>query len=169
MASLTRPSCPVSFPGPGEKQAHLSFPSSSLFNAVFLETANRMPGAVRTRSSTGTMSYVVVQSLSRVRLFAIPWTAARQASLSFTISQSLLRLMSIKSVMPSNHLILCCPLLLLPSISPSIRVFSSESTLRNRWPKYWNLYHVVYTPPKQDISPQKTTTPCCEHTLTSSY
>ena len=81
---------------------------------------------------------VAVQSLSRVWLFAIPWTAAHQASLSFTISQSLLRLMSIESVMPSNHLILCCPLLLLPSIFPSIRVFSSESALHIRWPKYWS-------------------------------
>ena len=70
-----------------------------------------------------------VQSLSRVRLFATPWTAARQASLSITNSQSLLKLMSIESVMPSNHLILCCPLLLLPSIFPSIRVFSNESAL----------------------------------------
>ena len=65
-------------------------------------------------------------------------TAARQASLSFTISQSPLKLMSIESVMPSNHLVLCCPLLLLPSIFPSIRVFSKESTLRTRWPKYWS-------------------------------
>ena len=81
---------------------------------------------------------VAVQSLSHVWLFAIPWTAAHQASLSFTISQSLLRLMSIESVMPSNHLILCCPLLLLPSIFPSIRVFSSESALHIRWPKYWS-------------------------------
>ena len=81
---------------------------------------------------------VVVHLLSRVRLFATPWTAARQASLSFTISQSLLRLMSIESVMPSNHLILCCPLLLLPSIFPSIRFFSNESVLRIRWPKYWS-------------------------------
>ena len=70
-----------------------------------------------------------VQSLSHVRLFATPWTAACQASLSITNSQSLLKLMSIESVMPSNHLILCCPLLLLPSIFPSIRVFSSESVL----------------------------------------
>ena len=70
--------------------------------------------------------FVVVQSLSRVRLFETAWTAARQASLSFTVSQSLLKLMSIESVMPSNHLILCCPRLLLPSIFPSIRVFSSE-------------------------------------------
>ena len=79
-----------------------------------------------------------VQSLSRVRLFATPWTAARQASLSITNSWSLLRLMSIESVMPSNHLILCHPLLLPPSIFPSIRVFSSESALPIRWPKYWS-------------------------------
>ena len=75
---------------------------------------------------------------SCVRLFAIPWTAARQASLSITNSRSLLKLMSIKSVMPSNHLILRCPLLLLPSIFPSIRVFLNESALRIRWPKYWS-------------------------------
>ena len=77
------------------------------------------------------------QSLSRVRLFATPWTAARQASLSINF-QSLLKLMSIEWVMPSNHLILCCPLLLLPSIFPSIRVFSNESVLYIRWPKYWS-------------------------------
>ena len=79
-----------------------------------------------------------VQLLSHVRLFVMPWTAARQASLSFTISQSLLKLMSIESVIPSNHLILYHPLLLLPSILPSIRVFSSESILHIRWPKYWS-------------------------------
>ena len=79
-----------------------------------------------------------VQSLSHVRLFATPWTAAHQASLSITNSQSLLKLMSNESVMPSNHLILCCPLLLLPSIFPSIRVFSNESVLHIRWPKYWS-------------------------------
>ena len=78
------------------------------------------------------------QSLSRVWLFATPWTAARQASLSITNSWILLKLMSIESVMPSNHLILCHPLLLLPSIFPSIRVFSNESVLRVRWPKYWS-------------------------------
>ena len=78
------------------------------------------------------------QSLSHVRLFVTPWTAARQASLSTTNSQSLLKLMSIKSVMPSNHLILCRPLLLQPLILPSIGVFSSESVLRIRWPKYWS-------------------------------
>ena len=78
-----------------------------------------------------------VQSLSPVWLFATPWTAARQASLSITNSRSLLKLMSIESVMPSNHLILCRLLLLPPSIFPSIRVFSSESVLHIRWPKYW--------------------------------
>ena len=80
-----------------------------------------------------------VQSLSCVRLFATPWTTAYQASLSVTISQSSLRLTSIESVMPSSHLILSRPLLLLPPIPPSIRVFSNESTLRMRWPKYWSL------------------------------
>ena len=79
-----------------------------------------------------------VQPLSRVRLFATPWVAAHQASLSITNSRSSLRLMSIESVMPSSHLILCHPLLLLPPIAPSIRVFSNESTLRMRWPKYWS-------------------------------
>ena len=78
------------------------------------------------------------QSLSRVWLFATPWTAACQASLSATSSQSLLKLMSIESVMPSNHLTLCHPLLLLPSIIPSIRVFSNESVLHIRWSKYWS-------------------------------
>ena len=84
------------------------------------------------------LGFSSVQSLSRVRLFVTPWTAARQASLSFTNSWSLLKLTSIKSVMPSNHLILCRPLLFLPSIFPSIRVFSNESVLRIKWPKYWS-------------------------------
>ena len=79
-----------------------------------------------------------VQLLSHVQLFATPWTAARQASLSITNSRSLLKLMSIEWVMPSNHLTLCCPLLLRPSLFPSIKVFSNESTLRIRWPKYWS-------------------------------
>ena len=72
------------------------------------------------------------------QLFATPWTAVRQASLSFTISQSLLKLMSIESMMPSNHLILCCSILLLPSVFPSTRVFSKESVLCIKWPKYWS-------------------------------
>ena len=79
-----------------------------------------------------------VQPLSRVWLFATPCPAAHEASLSITNAHSLLRLMAIESVMPSNHLILCCPLLLLPSIFPSIRVFSNESALHSRWPKYWS-------------------------------
>ena len=82
--------------------------------------------------------FTSVQSLSLVWLFATQWTAAHQASLSVTNSRSLLKLMFIELVMPSNHLILCCPLLLPPSIFPSIRVFSSESVLCIRWPKYWS-------------------------------
>ena len=79
-----------------------------------------------------------VQSLSRFQLFATPWTVARQASLSVTSSRSSPKPVSTKSVMPSNHFIFCCPLLLLPSIFPSIRVFSNELALRIRWPKYWS-------------------------------
>ena len=96
-----------------------------------------------------------VQSLSRVRLFATPWIAARQASLSNTNSRSSLRLMSIESVMPSSHLILCRPLLLLPPIPPSIRVLSNESTLHMRWPKYWSFSFSIspYSPgdPRTDL------------------
>ena len=84
------------------------------------------------------LQFNLIQSLSRVRLFVTPWIAACQASLSITISRSSLRLASIESVMPSSHLILGCPLLLLPPIPPSIKVFSNESTLRMRWPKYWS-------------------------------
>ena len=84
------------------------------------------------------LQFISVQSLSHVQLFVTPWTAACQASLSITNSRSLLKPMSLESVMPSSHLILCCPLLLLPSIFPSIRVFSSESVLRIRWPRYWS-------------------------------
>ena len=83
------------------------------------------------------LQFSSVQSLRLVQLFATPWTAARQASLSITNSRSSLKLMSIESVMPSSHLILCCPLLL-PPIPPSIRVFSNESTFHMRWPKYWS-------------------------------
>ena len=95
-----------------------------------------------------------ILSLSHVRLFVTPWTAARQASLSITNSQNLLQLMSIEPVMPSNHLILCRPLLLLPSIFPSIRVFSSESVLHIRWPKYWSFSFSISLPMNtQDWSP----------------
>ena len=84
-----------------------------------------------------------VQSLSHVRLFVTPWTAAHQASLSITNSWSLPKLMSIESVIPSNHLILCCPHLLLPVSFPSISIFSNESVLRIRWPKYWSFSFIV--------------------------
>ena len=84
------------------------------------------------------MVFVVVQRLSHVRLFVTPWTVALQAPLSFTVSQSLLKLMPIESVRLSNHLFLCRPLLLLPSIFPSIRVFSTELALCIKWPKYWS-------------------------------
>ena len=95
-------------------------------------------GIVDQRASVYAALFSSVQSLRHVRLFAIPWIAARQASLSITNSQSSLRLTSIESVMPSSHLILCHPLLLLPSVPLSIRVFSSESTLHIKWPKYWS-------------------------------
>ena len=84
------------------------------------------------------LALVAVRLLSHVQLFATPWTAACQAFLTFTISQTLLRFMSIESVMPSNHLILCCPFLRLPSIFAGIRIFSNESALHIRWPKSWN-------------------------------
>ena len=87
---------------------------------------------------SGPVQFSSVQTLSCIRLFATPWAAARQASLSIANSQSLLKLMSIELVMPSNHLILCHPLLLLPSFFPSIRVFSNESVLHIRWSKYWS-------------------------------
>ena len=87
---------------------------------------------------TVSVQFSSVQLLSHVQLFETPWIAARQASLSITNSWSSLRLRSTESVMPSSHLILCCPLLFLPPIPPSIRVFSNESTLHIRWPKYWS-------------------------------
>ena len=90
------------------------------------------------RMCYGYIQFSSIQSLSRVQLFAASWTTACQASLSITNSWSLPKLMSIELVMPSNHLILRCPLLLLPSIFPSIRVFSNESALQIRWPKYWS-------------------------------
>jgi len=92
----------------------------------------------RTHSVLSIICCESIQSLSRVRFFAAPWTAAHQASLFFTVSRSFLKLMCIESVMPSKHLILCRPLLLLPLIFPSIRVFSSESALYIRWAKYWS-------------------------------
>ena len=95
---------------------------------------------------TNVSSSSSVQSPSHVRLFATPWIAARQASLSITNSRTSLRLTSIESVMPSSHLILCRPLLLLPPISPNIRAFSNESTLHMRWPKYWSFSFSISPP-----------------------
>ena len=98
------------------------------------------------------------QSLSRVQLFATPWIAARQASLSITNSRSSLRLTSIESVTPSSHLILCHPLLLLPPIPPSIRVFSNESTLRMRWPRYCSVsFSIIPSKESQGWSPSEWT------------
>ena len=93
---------------------------------------------MQSKGFSGVFSNTTVQLLSRVQLLATPWTTARQTSLSIINSWTLLKLMSIKSVMPSNHLILCCPLYLLPSIYPSIRIFSNESVLCIRWPKHWS-------------------------------
>ena len=101
-----------------------------------------------------------VQSLSRVRLFATPWITVCQASLSITNSRSLLKPMSIELVMPSNRLILCRPLLLLPPIHPSVRVFSSESTLRMRWPKYWSFSFSI-SPSNDNQSILKEISPGC--------
>ena len=130
-----------------------SNPDSNLMRSLVLGAFRTAPGhypLLPTDSTASTWSaqlcpsslgsaktFGSVQSLSHVRPFVTPRTAARQASLSITNSQSLLKFMSIKPVMPSSHLILCCPLLLLPSIFPSIRIFSTKSVLRIRWPKYW--------------------------------
>jgi len=103
-----------------------------------LPTSEFLPGEFHGQRSLVGYSLSSVQSLSHVWLFATPWIAARQASLSMTSSRSSLKLTCIKSVMPSSHLTLCPPLVLLPPIPPSIRVFSNESTLYMRWPKYWN-------------------------------
>ena len=112
------------------------FPLATIF---FYTLLSLFPHGRPSSCDTGWRLLIVVQLLSHVQLFVIPWTAACQASLSFTISWSLLKLiLSIESVMLSNHLILCHPLLLLPSISPGIRVFSNESALQIRWPKYWS-------------------------------
>ena len=104
-----------------------------------------------------TPSFSSVQLLSRVRLFVTPWTAARQASLSITNSRSLFKFMSIESVMPPNYLILCHPLLFLPSIFPSISIFPKESVLRIRWPKYWNFSFGILPMNIQDWCPLRCT------------
>ena len=126
-------------PAPGPLfDISLSFSSwifGNLYSSFLLQTP--LPHLSLEQKPGASYSTVVVQLLSHVWLFVTPWTTGCQASLSFTISQSLLKLMSIESVMPSYHLILCCPLLLLSSVFPSIRVFSNELAFRSRWPKYW--------------------------------
>ena len=117
------------------KKLLFSLPTHFLLSNSFCFYNNIIDQVPRERQPQQAFA-VVVQWLSRVRLFVTPWTATCQASQSFTISQSLLKLRSIESVMPSNHLILCRPLLLPPSIFPSI--FSNKSTLHIRWPKYWS-------------------------------
>ena len=109
-----------------------------LFNKNLLTNPVILKGILWEWVWFSSVQFSPVQSLSHVQLFAIPWTTAHQASLSITNCRSLPKLMSIELVMPSNHLILCHPLLLLPSIFPSIKVFSNESALCIRWPKYWN-------------------------------
>ena len=116
-----------------------NYPNTHLVSCCPVITARGKIQSLDFISKIGTCSkFSSVQLLSLIRLFATPWTAARQASLSITNIQSPPKPMSIESVMPSNHLILCCPLLLLPSIFPNIRVFSNESAFHIRWPKCWS-------------------------------
>ena len=111
------------------------------------------------KTSTQMFQFSSVQSLSRVQLFATPWTAGCQASLSITNSWSLLKLTCMELVMPSSHLIFCCPLLLLPSVHPSIRVFSNESALRIRWPNYWSFsFNISFS----SITVQGIDLDCCD-------
>ena len=125
--------------GISSKWSHLTHPApGELLVMVVAQESQCEMSRWELQSIPGKKAFVIVQFLSHVWLFLTPWTAASQASLSFTTSCSLLKLTSIESVILSNHLILCCPLLLLPSIFPSIRVFSNESARRIRWPKYWN-------------------------------
>ena len=112
-------------------------PSGLVFKFILPPRGTHLEGKL-TKSHPSPILLVAVQLLSDVRVFVTPWTAARQASLSITNSRSSLTLMSIYSVMPSNHLILCHSLLLLPSVFPSIRVFSNELAFHIRWPKYWS-------------------------------
>ena len=109
-----------------------------IWSKILSRTKNENSFPTKAKNHYHLMDLSSVQSLSHVQLFATPWTAAHQASLSIAISWSLLKLISIKLVLPSNHLILCHPLLLLPSIFPSIRVFSIDSALHIRWPEHWS-------------------------------
>ena len=134
VSDAIQPSCPLLSPSP--PAFYLSQHQSLL---QWVCSLHQVAEVLELQLQHQSFQWIIsVQSFSRARLFAIPWTAARQASLCITNSWSLLKLMSIESVMPSNHIILCCPLLLLPSIFPQIRVFSNESVLRIRWPKFWS-------------------------------
>ena len=127
---------------------HSTLNFTLIYSPVDLITWHSLKGFISFHSSSFESVVLIfssVQSLSPVWLFVTPWTASHQAFLSITNSRSLLKLMSIESVMPSNYLILCCPLILPPSIFPSIRVFSNESVLRIRWPKYWS-FHLSISP-----------------------
>ena len=130
-----RPPCPSPTPGV-HSELH---PSSQCCHPAI--SSSVVPFSSCPQSFPASGSFPMHQSLSHVQLFMTPWTAARQASLSFTNSRSLLKLMSIELMMSSNHLILCCPVLLLHSIFPNVRVFSSESALRIMWPKVLELQH----------------------------
>ena len=121
-----------------------------LYNQGYTFSQYRLTSVTITQVITFHHQFSSVQLLSHVRLFATPWITARQASLSITNSWSSLRLMSIETVKPSSHLILCRPLLILPPIPPSIRVFSNESTLRMRWPKYWSFSFSRFSFPTKD-------------------
>ena len=127
--------CPQSFPASG------SFPMSQFFTSGGQRSFSFSISPSNEYSGLLSFQFSSVHLLSSVQLFETPWTAARQASLSITNSQTLPKLMSIGSMMPSSHLILCRPLLLLPPIPPGIRGFSNESTLRMRWPKEFQLQH----------------------------
>ena len=142
-------------PPPGSE--HLLERAKKLRSCHFVSPGVEIPhnesgkGYSDRRILSGHVQFSSVQSLSRVQLFATPWIAACQASLSITNSQSSLRLMSIEPVMPSSHLILWRPLLLLPPIPPSIRLFPNESTLHMRWPKYWSFSFSII-PSKEPLS-----------------
>ena len=130
----------------------LGLPCTILVNSAPWSCAEHSTTCKKVHESLCSTLCYSVQSPSRVRFFATPWTAARQASLSISNSQGLLKLMSIESVMPSSHLILCRTLLLLPPVPPSVRVFSRESTLCTRWPKYWSFSFSI-SPSKEHPGP----------------
>ena len=145
----------LGYPGPNNKQGGAqSHPLADRLPKVFLRIQPALDTPLTQLCSPEDMVYLLLFSLLVVSDFSTPWTVAHQSSLSFPIFQSLLELMSIELVMPSSHLVLCCPLLLLPSIFPSIRVFYKESTFHIRWPKYWSFNFSISLPMNiQDLFP----------------